>query len=59
MPRMYDDMWTAAKGMYKVEPIVADGGEVIIYAPGINEVSYTYGEILERIGYHVRDYFVK
>ena len=24
--RMYHDIWTAAKGFYKVEPVVADGG---------------------------------
>lgn len=59
MPEMYDDIWTAAKGMYKLEPVVADGGEVIIYAPHITEFSYTHGEILAEIGYHVRDYFVK
>ncbi|MDZ8187584.1 MAG: lactate racemase domain-containing protein [Nostoc sp. ChiSLP02] len=59
MPQMYDDIWTAAKGMYKLEPVVADGGEVIIYAPHITEFSYTHGEILAEIGYHVRDYFVK
>ena len=33
MPTKYEDIWTAAKGFYKLEPIVADGGEVIIYAP--------------------------
>jgi nickel-dependent lactate racemase len=59
MPEMYDDLWTAAKGMYKVEPAVADGGEVIIYAPHISEISYTHGKILDEIGYHVRDYFVQ
>ena len=59
MPSMYDDMWTGAKGMYKSEPIVADGGEVIIYAPHITEFSYTHGALIEQIGYHVRDYFVK
>jgi len=59
MPRMYDDIWTAAKGMYKMEPVVSDGGEVIIYAPHIIEFSYTHGELLAEIGYHVRDYFVK
>lgn len=59
MPRMYDDIWTGAKGMYKVEPAMADGGEVIIYAPHITEISYTHGKILDEIGYHVRDYFVK
>jgi nickel-dependent lactate racemase len=59
MPRMYDDIWTAAKGMYKLEPAVADGGEVIVYAPHIDEISYTHGPLIEEIGYHVRDYFLK
>jgi nickel-dependent lactate racemase len=59
MPEIYDDVWTAAKGMYKVEPVVEDGGEVIVYAPHIKEVSYTHGHVLDEIGYHVRDYFVK
>jgi hypothetical protein len=59
MPRLYDDLWTAAKGMYKVEPVVADDGEVVIYAPHISEVSYTHGKLLDEIGYHVRDYFLK
>jgi nickel-dependent lactate racemase len=58
MPEMYDDLWTAAKGMYKAEPAVADGGEVVIYAPQIDEVSYTFGHLLDEIGYHVRDYFL-
>jgi nickel-dependent lactate racemase len=58
MPEMYADVWTAGKGMYKVEPVVADGGEVIIYAPHIREVSYTHGRLIEEIGYHCRDYFV-
>jgi nickel-dependent lactate racemase len=58
MPQMYDDIWTAAKGMYKLEPVVADGGEVIIYAPHITEFSYTHGKDLAEIGYHVRDYFL-
>jgi len=59
MPSLYDDLWTAAKGMYKVEPAVADGGEVVIYASHISEVSYTYGPDIDKIGYHCRDYFVK
>ena len=56
---MYDDLWTAAKAMYKTEPVIADGGEVIIYAPHITEVSYTHGRLLDEVGYHVRDYFLK
>jgi NAD(P)-dependent dehydrogenase (short-subunit alcohol dehydrogenase family) len=59
VPLMYDDIWTAAKGMYKLEPVVEDGGEVIIYAPHIDEISYTHGALLHEIGYHVRDYFLK
>jgi lactate racemase len=59
MPEMYRDLWTAAKGMYKIEPIVADGGEVIVFSPGLTEVSYTHGKLIEEIGYHCRDYFVK
>lgn len=58
MPRKYDDIWTAAKGFYKLEPVVADGGELIIYAPHITEISAMHPEINE-IGYHCRDYFVK
>jgi len=59
MPTMYDDLWTAAKGMYKLEPAIADGGEVILYAPHIEEVSYTHGKLIDEIGYHCRDYFLK
>jgi hypothetical protein len=42
MPKLYDDIWTGAKGMYKLEPAIEDGGEVIIYAPHIDEISYTH-----------------
>ena len=55
----YDDLWTAAKAMYKTEPAIADGGEVIIYAPHISEISYTHGKLIDEVGYHVRDYFLK
>ncbi len=55
----YDDLWTAAKAMYKTEPAIADGGEVVIYAPHLTEISYTHGKLIDQIGYHVRDYFTK
>ena len=58
-PQMYDDLWTAAKAMYKLEPVAADGATLIIYAPHITEISYTHGKYLDRIGYHTRDYFLK
>jgi len=57
-PQMYDDIWVAGKCMYKLEPVVADGGELIIYAPHITEISVTHGELIRRIGYHTRDYFL-
>ena len=58
-PTMYDDIWTGAKCAYKLEPVVADGGELIIFAPHIKEISVTHGTKIEQIGYHVRDYFVQ
>ena len=57
MPSRYQDIWTGAKGFYKVEPIVADGGEVILYAPHVRQLAAMHPEI-EEIGYHCRDYFV-
>ncbi|WP_106401512.1 lactate racemase domain-containing protein [Actinocorallia populi] len=56
VPEKYGDMWTAAKGFYKLEPVVADGGEVILYAPHVTRVSEMHPEI-EEVGYHCRDYF--
>jgi len=57
-PPMYRDLWTGGKCMYKLESVVADGGELIIYAPHIREVSSVHGAWLEKIGYHTRDYFL-
>ncbi len=56
-PPMYDELWVAGKCMYKLEPVVADGGELIIYAPHMKEISITHGRLIEEVGYHVRDYF--
>jgi nickel-dependent lactate racemase len=56
--RRYGDLWTAAKGMYKVEPVVADGGEIVLYAPHVTEVSRSHGEFIAEVGYHCRDYFL-
>ncbi|HST67672.1 MAG TPA: lactate racemase domain-containing protein, partial [Mycobacteriales bacterium] len=53
IPGMYHDIWTAAKGFYKVEPVVADGGQVVLYAPHVTEISSTHPEINE-VGYHCR-----
>ncbi|MBN1837811.1 MAG: hypothetical protein JW820_18285, partial [Spirochaetales bacterium] len=53
-----DELWVGGKVMYKLEPVVAEGGRLIIYGPHIREVSRTWGRYLERIGYHVRDYYL-
>ena len=58
-PEMYDELWTAGKCMYKLESVLADGGELIIYAPHINDVCIAHGETIETVGYHCRDYFLK
>jgi lactate racemase len=53
----YADLWTGAKGFYKVEPVVADGGEVVLYAPHIREIATMHPE-QGNLGYHCRDYFL-
>jgi nickel-dependent lactate racemase len=58
-PPMYDELWVAGKCMYKLEPVVADGGELIIYAPHLAGISITHGQSIEEVGYHCRDYFTK
>jgi lactate racemase len=58
-PPMYDELWTGAKAMYKLEPAIADGGEVIVYAPHLDTVSHVHGKYIYEAGYHVRDYYLK
>lgn len=59
VPPMYDEVWTGGKGMYKLEPVVEDGGELIIYGPHISVISHTHGKLISELGYHCRDYFLK
>ncbi len=57
-PPMYDELWTAGKAMYKLEPALAEGGELIIYAPHLDVISHVHGRWIEEIGYHVLPYFL-
>ena len=57
-PSMYDELWTGAKAMYKLEPAVALGGEVIIFAPHLDVVSYVHGKYIDEVGYHILPYFL-
>jgi nickel-dependent lactate racemase len=57
-PPMYDELWTAAKAMYKLEPAVVVSGEVVIYAPHLDTVSHVHGRYIYEIGYHILPYFL-
>jgi nickel-dependent lactate racemase len=57
VPTRYADLWTGAKGFYKVEPVVADGGEVVIHAPHISQIARTHPG-MDDVGYHCRDFFL-
>lgn len=57
-PAMYDELWTAGKAMYKLEPALAQGAELIIYAPHLETVSHVHGKYIHEIGYHVLPYFL-
>ena len=58
-PPMYDELWTAAKAMYKLEPVLAVGGEVVIFAPHLGTVSRVHGSYIHEIGYHILPYFLE
>jgi len=57
-PPMYDELWTAGKAMYKLEPALAEGGELIIYAPHLRDVSVVHGKHIAEVGYHVLPYIL-
>ena len=56
-PARYPDLWTGAKGFYKVEPVVADGGEVVAVRAAHHRDRRHAPRIVE-IGYHCRDFFL-
>jgi nickel-dependent lactate racemase len=58
-PPMYDELWTAAKAMYKLEPVVAPGGELIIFAPHLAAVSVVHEHHIRSVGYHILPYFLE
>lgn len=57
-PPMYDELWTGGKAMYKLEPALAEGGELIIYAPHLDVVSHVHGKYIYEVGYHVLPYIL-
>lgn len=55
----YTDFWTAAKAVYKAEAAVADGGELIVAAPGVRCFSHTHETVIRRTGYHPASWYRK
>lgn len=57
-PPMYDELWTAAKAMYKLEPVIEPGGELVLYAPHLDTVSRVHGRYIYEVGYHILPHFL-
>ncbi|HEY7056749.1 MAG TPA: lactate racemase domain-containing protein, partial [Vicinamibacterales bacterium] len=47
----YDELWVGGKASYKLGAIIEPGGELIIYAPHLTQISVTHGRLIERYGY--------
>ncbi|HRH42011.1 MAG TPA: lactate racemase domain-containing protein [Pyrinomonadaceae bacterium] len=47
----YTELWTGGKASYKLGGIIEDGGELVIYAPHLTEISITHGNFIEKYGY--------
>ena len=56
LPEMYDEVWTAGKGSYKLQRpgVLAHGAEIILYAPHIHcfHSNKTMDAAIRQIGYH-------
>lgn len=44
-------MWTGGKASYRLGAIVAENGELIIYAPHLRCISDTHGTAITQFGY--------
>ena len=59
LDRHYDELWVGGKASYKLGSIIETGGELIIYAPQLKQLSATHGHLIEKYGYapleHVRE----
>ena len=60
IPSMYDEIWTAGKGSYKLQRpgVIEEGGEIILYAPHIHcfHSNAKMDRAMREIGYHGREY---
>jgi nickel-dependent lactate racemase len=51
LDRHYDELWVGGKASYKLGSIIEEGGELIIYAPHLSQLSSTHGRLIEKYGY--------
>ncbi len=51
LDKHYTELWTGGKASYKLGGIIEEGGELIIFAPHLTQLSETHGEIIEQYGY--------
>jgi len=51
LDRHYDELWVGGKASYKLGSIIEAGGELIIYAPHLSQLSTTHGHLIEKYGY--------
>lgn len=47
----YDDLWVGGKASYRLGPVIAEGGSLVIYAPQLTSISKSHGELIIRYGY--------
>ncbi len=47
----YDELWVGGKASYKLGSVIEEGGELVIYAPHLNNISATHGRLIEKYGY--------
>ncbi len=47
----YDELWVGGKASYKLGGIIERGGELVIYAPHLRNISTTHGKLIEKYGY--------
>ncbi len=51
LDRHYDELWVGGKASYKLGSVIEEGGELIIYAPHLTQLSATHGRLIEKYGY--------
>ncbi len=49
---LYPELWTGAKGVFRGDDTVADGGELVLYAPAVREISANHGRAISQVGLH-------